>query len=277
MLFRILLTCLSVALLVPNFLNRDVNHNMLYDGREQYNPQLARLNSVDKVEAYTDSLAQSKQIPTHSFEYLQLLETVIKERFYQGFSHFTLSENWIAAVGGNLLDEGLACKVNPSDILQHGNAACSQQSLVMMAILRRKTIDYRKIGFPHHYALEARCGIDWFFLDADMEPVLSCTERNARYWQYHNDELKRFYDENRFTDLDYKFGVGLQAERGILNEVPARKVAAFHLFTAFLSKVLWLVPLAFMVRVPRLRFSASHIRLFSVFSRIRRSEPALQV
>lgn len=277
MLFRILLTILSAALLVPNFLNRDINHNMLYDGREQYNPQLARLNSVGKVEAYTDSLAQLKQIPTRSFEYLQLLESVIKDRFYQGFSHFTLSENWIAAIGGSMIDEGLACKVNPSEILQHGNAACSQQSLVMMAVLRRKNIDYRKIGFPHHYALEARCGIDWFFLDADMEPVLTCTERNARYWQYHNDELKRFYDENRFTDLDYKLGVGLTAERGILNEVPARKVAAFHLFTAFLSKVLWLVPLVLMVRVPQKRLSATHLRWLGVFSRVRRTQPALQV
>jgi hypothetical protein len=250
--YKLLLLTLSAGMLGINFFNTDINSTMYYDGREKYDPALQRLNTIPLLTAHIDSIAAAHQIPTNSYEYVHIVVSVIKYRFYHGFSHFTFSQNWIAALSGKYIEEGLACKVQPADILQHGNAACSQQAIVMMAVLKEKNIAYRKIGFPHHYALEVNINNQWSFFDANMEPNMTEQQRLASHWQYKNDNLKQYYDSDRFTDLDYKFGVGLLAERGPINEVPAAHANFFQQITCWLSKLLWLLPLALLYYVPNI-------------------------
>lgn len=223
---------------------------MYYDGREKYDPALQRLHTIPLLTTYIDSIATAQQVPTNSYQYVHIVVSVIKYRFYHGFSHFTFNQNWIAALCGKYIEEGLACKVQPADILQHGNAACSQQAIVMMAVLKEKNIAYRKIGFPHHYALEVQIHHQWSFFDANMEPNMTEQQRLASCWQYKNDNLKKYYDADRFTDLDYKFGVGLLAERGPINEVPAAHANLFQQITNWCSKLLWLLPLVLLYYVP---------------------------
>ena len=240
---KIVLVVLTILLFLPNLFNKDINTRPPYDKKEKFDPQLAYLNTIGKLEAYTDSIASRRNISTSSYEYAELLELVVEERFYHGFSHFSLRENWIAAISGNIFEEGLACKVQPDNIMQSSNAACSQQSIVMMAILRNKNIAYRKIGFPHHYALEIFDKGNWYFIDADMEPSITKAERMESSWSHQNDLLKKHYDTNRFSDLDFKFGSNLTAINGPVNEIPARNARIFHTCTAIISKVLWCLPL----------------------------------
>jgi hypothetical protein len=70
------------------------------------------------------------------------------------FFHLNLNENWVAAMSEKICGYGLSCKVQPEDIMKHPNAAFSQQALVMMELLRRKKVSYRKAGFLHYSALE---------------------------------------------------------------------------------------------------------------------------
>lgn len=265
---RVFLVVMSILLFLPNLFHKDINPTPAYDNKEKFNPALAYLNTIGRLEAYTDSLAVKKNIAAGSYEYAELLELVVEERFYHGFSHFSFDENWIAAIGGKFVEEGLACKVKPEDILQNSNAACSQQSIVIMAILRNKNIDYRKIGFPHHYALEVLDKDNWYFIDADMEPAITKTERMESSWKHHNDLLKKHYDTSRFNDLDYKFGSNVTAINGSINEVPARNAKIFHSVTAVFSKILWFVPLLLLIFRSKFSFRKPH-GLF-----VRRTTPA---
>ena len=131
---RILLISLSVLLLLPNFIRKDINGVPVYNKIERYNPRLGNITSVDQLEAYVDDQAAQKQISIYSEKYTALLAYIISCRFYHGFSHWKLSENWIAAVGEKITGIGLSCKVQPDEIMKHPDAACSQQALVMMEV-----------------------------------------------------------------------------------------------------------------------------------------------
>jgi hypothetical protein len=266
---KTLLITVAVLLFLPNLFNKDINPALQYDQKENFNPGLSYINSIQKLETYLDSIAAAKKINVTDFEYVELLESIIENRFYHGFSHFTLNENWIAAFAGKYIKEDYACKVQPEKIIMPGNAACSQQALVMMAVLRNKKISYRSIGFPHHYAMEVLIDHNWYFFDANMEPRITKGERLMTNWKHQNDNLKIYYDTNRFTDLDYKFGNGLTATTGIINEVPAGNARMFQATTGILSKIMWCFPLLMMFYRPRL----SVRRPFIAFSFQRKTSP----
>ncbi|MFT3682508.1 MAG: hypothetical protein QM791_19790 [Ferruginibacter sp.] len=256
----------SLVLLLPNFFRKDIIPFPAYNHLEDFDPSLSGIKSLDQLEEYVDKRAAANNITPGSFEYVELTESVVKQRFYHGFSHFSLNENWVAALGGRF-DEGLACKVKPEDILQHSNAACSQQSIVMMALLRKKHIDYRKVGFPHHYAMEVMIGKNWFFFDPDMEPTISKDQRMETSWLLQGDSLKQYYNAAVHKDLDYQFGVGIKATTGTVNEIPAANIKIFHSLTAIASKLFWMLPLILLYFRPAVSFSPS----FSL--RIKRKQP----
>ena len=264
-----LLIVIAVLLFLPNLFDKDVNACLHYDGKEKFDPKLSYINTISKLESYTDSIAAAKNLNSTDYRYVELLETVIKNRFYHGFSHFTLSENWIAALAGKYIKEDHACKVQPEKIMQQGNAACSQQSLVMMAILRNKNITYRSVGFPHHYAMEVMIKNNWYFFDANMEPDITKEQRLLTSWNHQNDNLKKYYDTNRFSDLDFKFGTGLTATTGSINEVPAPNARIFQSATGILSKIIWGFPLLLIFYRPRLSVKRPFISF-----RIQRKNPS---
>ena len=250
------LVIISFVLLLPNFLVKDINPHLANTGKEIFDEKLLYLNSIDKLVAHTDSLASVRGINGASFQYVELLETIIEARFYHGFSHFTLSENWLAALSGNLIEEGLACKVQPENIIQQSSAACSQQCIVMMAVLRKKNFSYRCIGFPHHYALEVLVNKNWYFFDPDMEPQITQKHRLLGSWKHSNDRLKQYYNSSRFKDLDFVFGSGLTAVIGKINEVPALNARIFQATTGVLSKIAWLFPLLLIFYKPSFQFKS---------------------
>jgi hypothetical protein len=242
-----LLIVLSLLLLLFNFTNKDLNNSPYatppYDNMEKYDPAMGHINSLDKMEQYVDASANKNGITIGSVQYVIAMEDEIEKRFYHGFSHLTTGENWIAAFGEKLFGFGLSCKVLPSDIMQHGNAACSQQSMVMMELLKRKGLAYRKVGFPHHFALEVQFNNNWYYFDPNMEPTMTADQRNEANWKHAADQLKQYYDPKRFNDLDYKFGINQAVTIGGVNEKQAANAKIFQLATGFLSKTLWLAPL----------------------------------
>ena len=230
-------------LLTLNFINKDINERLAYDHKEQFDPRLSYLNSIDKLEAYIDSNEAAGHISPNTVDYVVTISMAIRNRFYHGFSHFSLQENWIAAFSERVIGFGLASKVKPEDIMQHPYAACSQQSMVMMAILRRKGLSYRSVGFPHHFALEVSINNKWYYFDPNMEPNMTNDQRLEDNWKCCADNLKRFYDTSRFKDLDWKFGTNLKVITGKINDVPAGNAKIFQSATAFFSRIMWCFPL----------------------------------
>ncbi len=242
---KILLSIAALLLLLPNLFTLDVNPLLQYNGKEKFDPSLSHISSISLLEKHTDSIANTKRIQQGSYEYATLLESVIAERFYHGFSHFSPAQNWIAAFAGKLFKEDYACIVQPDEMMPFPNAACSQQSMVMMAVLKNKNISYRSLGFPHHYAMEVLISKEWYFFDANMEPIISKEQRSLTNWQHQSDNLKQYYDKDRYGDLDYAFGNGLTAIIGAVNDTPAKNARAFHIITGVVSKVAWLFPFVF--------------------------------
>ncbi|MFN8250087.1 MAG: hypothetical protein U0T68_14130 [Ferruginibacter sp.] len=248
-----LLIISAIVLAIPNFIPRDINEQLPYNQAERYHPVLAEINSIDKLEKYVDDEAAIKKIDIHTPQYPLLLAYFISCRFYHGFSHWKLSENWIAAVGEKVTGIGLSCKVKPDDIMKHPDAACSQQALVMMEILKRKKIDYRKVGFPHHYALEVKVQDRWYYFDPNMEPKMNLTQRIHENWNGDNDLLKQYYDSAKHHNLSYQFGDKQKAAFGTINEIPAQRLKLFQDTTSILSKIAWCFPLILLFATKRSR------------------------
>ncbi len=243
---RPLLILAAVLLFLPNLFRTDLNNTAYatppYDQKEKFDPSLSSINTIPGLIRHIDQLATTRGIAQQSADYAALTEDVISKRFYHGFSHLDMSENWIAAFSEKLFGHGLSCKVDPKSIMKHENAACSQQCMVMMEVLKQKGIPYRKVGFPHHYAIETRIGDTWYFFDPNMEPNITMEERKEQNWKCCADNLKKHYDTNRFIDLDYKFGKNIIVAIGPVNETPALNAKRFQSATAILSKMLWLFP-----------------------------------
>jgi hypothetical protein len=241
---KIALLLAAILLAIPNFINADVNETLPYDGREKFNSSLVRLRSVSALEKYIDSIATARSIKIPSPQYLEIIEGAVSSRFYHGFSHWKMNENWIAALGQKATGIGLACKVSADDILKNENAACSQQALVTMAMLRRKGIEYRPVYFPHHYAIEAHVGDRWYYLDANMEPEMDLSARMHRNWRSDNEKLKQYYPHADTVQLSFRFGHSEKATLGPVNDKPAGRVRLFQHVTATLSKLAWIIPLS---------------------------------
>jgi len=240
-----LLVFLTLILFVPNFLNRDINHNETFNHKERYIPELHAIKSINELEKIIDGITDEKGIKQTDPEYLLYVSYIISYRFFHGFSHWNLCQNWIAAVGEKISGIGLACKVQPDAIMKDDNAGCSQQALVMMEIFRRKKINYRKLGFPHHYTLLAQANGKWYFLDPDMEPVMTLQQREFSSWKGVAGNIKPFYlNKSTKAEVDAHLGGDTQlATIGPINEVPAKNLRLFQNITERLSKILFIIPL----------------------------------
>ncbi len=243
--FKGILIFLSALLLLPNFINRDINKQFPYDRIEKFNPSLLRIQTEEEMEAYTDSLAFTKGINVSGPEYFMLLENNIAERFYHSYSHYTLKENWIAAITEKYTPVALASKVKPAEIFRHPTASCSQQAIAMMKIAKNKAVAYRKVGFPHHYALELHIKGNWYFFDPSKEPGVPLETRMHQNWAMDAQKLKPFYNNEKYSDIDLALGIGSNQKivLGNTNADPAPRAAMLQDITAVLSKTVWIVPL----------------------------------
>src|SRR6266516_1436063 len=117
------LIAISLVMLSLNFLPFNLEKEPVYDKKEFFDPALYQLNSIDKLTAHIDSVAAQNNILPVSVKYTVLTESVIKKRFYHGFSHYGLQQNWIAAVSEKIIGHGLSSIVNPRDIIRYPYAA----------------------------------------------------------------------------------------------------------------------------------------------------------
>jgi hypothetical protein len=246
---KFFLVVLIILLSFPNLINKDINYSAstfpVYNNREAFNPELMRLNSLDKLEHYTDSIAAIMHITGREPAYAILLESIIKTRFFHGYSHQLLSKNWIAAVSEAVMGYALSCTVYSNDILLYTYAACSQQAMVMMDILKRKNIPCRHVTFQHHFAVEAMLNNKWYYFDPNLEPAMPLQCRSHHLWAANADHLKQFY-QGQFSNatLDYVFGNAKPAHWGRVNAPTAPNAKIFHSVTQVLSHWAWLLPLA---------------------------------
>lgn len=238
-----MLIFLAIIFFLPNLFKIAVFSEAHYNAKEAYDPSLFYIQSLSKLNHHIDSVITTKHIHNQSYECVAEINTIIRNRFFHGFSFLNLRDNWIAAIAGKIIDSGMAAKVHPDHIIQNPNAACSQQVIVMMSVLRKRGITYRHLGFPHHYALDVLIAGKWYFFDPDMEPEMNKAQQSEDQWHYQSDSLKQYYNTaNDKSHIAYTFGKGLAPEKGDINEIPAPHARLFQTVTNLLSKTLWCFP-----------------------------------
>lgn len=239
---KFLTLLLALLFFLPLLFNFSPIKAPVYDKKEIFDTSLLKLNSIQKLLDYSDSLAKNNHIQTGSLSYGLLVSLILRKRFYHGFSFYTLQKNWIAVMAQFFFGKGLASPVDPDEIMKFPYAGCSQQAIVLMKVMKEKNIPYRSVGFPHHYATELQFKNNWYFFDPDMEPQIKENERKQDKWKSSADYLKKYYPGNN-TYLNWTFGNSVPVVFGITNADPAPHASVFQVITGFLSKILWIFPL----------------------------------
>jgi hypothetical protein len=227
------------------------DHNIATHNRiEAFDPSLSRLNSLKKFEQYCDSMYAQKAFGGNPIEfektYTDVVSRAVRNRFFHGYSYYGYGNNYVAKVVSKLTIPGLSALVIPDEILQHPYAACSQQSIVMMEVLKDKGFTTRKIAFQGkkfggHFAFEVFYDGTWHFNDPNMEPdnaTLNMHGRPGIDFLVRNPEvlLKAYYRYGSEQIMDifptYSYGA--------VNEFPAPKALIFQNLTRMLSYTIWL-------------------------------------
>jgi hypothetical protein len=222
----------------------------VYNHIEEYDPSLSRLNTLYKLEQYCDSLyaGATSAVNSDKFEknYSYLVSSVIRKRFYHGYSYYGFGSNYMAMLFSKLTLQGYSAVVMPDDILKHSFAACSQQSIVMMEILKSKGFKTRKISFygkkaGGHFCFEVFYTNTWHFYDPNLEPdttVLNAYDRPGIAFLASHPEilLKAYkrYPREEILDIFPTYSYGA------INEFPAPHAILFQKLTKFLSYTIWL-------------------------------------
>lgn len=225
-----------------------------YNGIEDYDPSLSRLNTLHKLENYCDSLYATVCCGADKTEfdqdYTALVSSVIRKRFYHGYSYYGFKNNYLAFLFSTATRPGYSAVVIPDDILKYPFAACSQQSIVMMEILKAKGLKTRKVSFQGkvaggHFCFEVFYKNAWHFYDPNLEPdanVLNSYNRpSIAFLTSHQDVLLKAYSKHdKATVLD----IFLNYSYGQVNKFPAPNAIIFHKITKALSYSIWLFFLA---------------------------------
>ena len=230
-----LLLCISALPYLVGATKEDYQKNNGHSW-EVYDPSyFLKYKTIHDIIDSADLQCSSK---INSLTYYNYIANIIRKRFYHGFSYYSMSDNPFIFLSGKFIWSDLSAIVIPEDIMKHPMAACSQQAMVLMEIFRKKGINYRKVSFSHHYAVEGWIEGEWRYFDTDVEP------------QFHEkrESLDKLISENRFDSVysavfrmdDFRTAT-LHHTYGRVNESPAPRAELFHRTCFFLTSRYFLI------------------------------------
>jgi hypothetical protein len=236
----------------PSGLIQKLNHpKPAFSRQEAFDPTLQRLNNIEKLQIYCDSIYEERQhSPNYSQgerEYAQIAAEVGRERFYHGLSSFGFGDNYLGYLANpSYIGYYLNAPVGSNDILKFSYGICSQQATVLMDLLKIKGYQIRKVGFysnaiSGHFCYEAFYDGNWHFYDPDLEPdmtVLNAYNRpDIKYLVEHRDVLKQAYNKMDPVKVDALFPTYFY---GKVNEHLAANATIFQVTTKILSYSIWI-------------------------------------
>lgn len=240
---RYFLLAVSVLFLGLNFVNYNIiEDNSVRTETDRFDSSLLVLNSLNKLEAYVDSVARSKNIALGSLDYAIEAKDLIALRFYHKYASQNLNENWIAAVSQKITGLYLSSKITADDILSRPYGYCGQQNTVLMELLQRKKLDCRVIYLPSHFVIQSKIDGAWQFFDSNGEPDFPKDRRADMNWLTNKDTLAAYYKK----DLDWvkgTFGDPVVFKYGKVNEKQGVNAQLFQRITKWLSRIAFVFPL----------------------------------
>ncbi|HUR65430.1 MAG TPA: hypothetical protein VMZ03_03700, partial [Chitinophagaceae bacterium] len=220
----------------------------VYDQKEEFDPSLVRLNTIEKLSSYCDSLYNATYPRRSSFAideaYPTVATEVIRKRFYHGYSLYGFNSNYLAMAFAQVTMPGLSAIVIPDDILKYPYAACSQQSIVLMGLLQNKGYKTRSVGFSSgitgHFTFETYYDGGWHYNDPNKEPneavLKAYNNPSIAFLNQHPAILQRAYSQ---YPKEYVMEVFTNYSYGAVNTFPAPKALLFQKVCKFLSYMMW--------------------------------------
>ena len=221
---------------------------------EKFDPKLAGLKTVDSI----INAARLKEHQGDELAQIASVENLLRYRFYHGYSRYSFHDNWVAWLLARTVHADLDAKVDVSEILEHPWAACSQQAIVVQAVLQKLGIQYAVVEYPAHFAAAARVNGDWYVVD----PWGPLDRDRSRVWKYE-DWATAAGRQTILGPSASEFRSKLDFEIPRLtrfNQFPAPTMAWFHPLTEFLSKfsfLLALLILGYLIREQALQWFRS--------------------
>lgn len=208
---------------------------------EKFDPALLRLDNIEKLNTYIDSVCVARNVQLNTKEELLVVNDIIENRFFHAYSHYSFTENPIAYLSGEFLWDHLSAVVIPDDLMKYPMAACSQQSIVMMEVLKMRGYSVRKLGLTGHFVLEVLLDGEWRMFDPNKE-MLKQGIRHTNIRKYlDNGDLNRYYPNMDSVAVSMMFS---SLDVGEADVFPAKNARIFHVATFYLSYIL---PLLLMI------------------------------
>lgn len=246
----------------------------VYNGKEEFDPSLQRLSSVSKLEAYCDSLfavvSLSDSNVRFEHDYPAFASSIVRKKFYHGYSKYSYTNNYMALVLEPLTGKNASAIVVPDDIMKYPYAACSQQSIIMMELMKRKGFTTRKVGFDGgekfggHFSFEVYYDNSWHFFDPDQEPdrkILAAYNRPGIEFLAKNESILLAayskWDSAKVREVFKSYSLGTP------NRFEAPNAFIYQRVTQFLSYTMWLFLLLAFLLVRRKYLRLDNIDLMS--------------
>ncbi len=210
--------------------------------REKYDPGFMHLNSIESL---TEKCRKELKTGGDSMSAVLLIDSLLKHRFVHGYSRYTLHDNYLIFILSETIDKDISAKIIPDHIMQEPEAACSQQAIVFMEVLKGCGFNVRKVGLHSHFCSEVQYNNAWHFFDTNQEADFSglgaipgikemMNNRELIFYAYRKSALTdSFALENAFDPSGYVLGE--------INEFPAKNMKLLHQLAGIFSHILWLV------------------------------------
>jgi hypothetical protein len=223
--------------------------------REAFDPALRSIDNMDEATRYVSARASGNDQKSLA----DAADDFVRRRFYHSYSFFDPSEDWLAYLAG-FAWINLRSPVLPDDILQHPEAACSQQVIVFQALVRRLGLDAGTVVMDHHMNAAVKIAGRWQIYDADLE-ISPRSYPLDRLLAGDPAVLAIYGKIGRSIDLAGQAAAGRIQLRHV-DSNPAPQASLFHHATRALSDYGWALFLALLLL--RIRRPRSPDRKFAV-------------
>jgi hypothetical protein len=217
---------------------------------EEFDSSLAEFITIPSALEYIDSQYRSKYNIFDSFQYMQEVKYFVRSNFYHGNAAYSARENWICYLLGKYVWSHCNSIVDPNEVIRHGSAMCSQQTMVFTELMKLKGYQYRYTYLSAdktavgHFCCEIWIENQWHYVDVDFEPD----------WHYINGEpnlpleklirehkLDTIYCNSKLYTVNFAHKK-LSARYSQINEIVGLKMSWFQQITKVLS---WILPILF--------------------------------
>ncbi len=234
----------SLAFLLFGYVKRE--QPMIHE--EAFTRQLTQLNTLEELDQRVKATFEHSHQDTVYIAHF--IDSLLKKRFYHGYSEVQPDENWMAWLAGKLFWQDFLFHTTPKKIIQYPMAACSQQGILFQDQLQKLGIRFATTAMTKnkdlnsgHYAVSVWYKGGWHFYDTNLEAEFDSLEHPSYQEMIQHKTYKKAY-EKKYNQHAQSFFKNKSIKRVDINVIKGTKMAAFHLVTEYLSKYLWVLLLS---------------------------------